>query len=526
MWDRVTVPLGIEQCLNTIFSGVLVGGLDKSSPSYREDMEKKLALARECRPKFKGDFPNNIFYNCYALFYEILVTFNTNTFSIEQLDSIIENNRDLILDSPYINKANYAVTDNGNIPTDDDIISAVTMDLKEKFIELSANIVSVDEFDSSVTIYTDWYKSNYMWYISNNMAAIMSDTGFDSKLTGKRTRHYQGLDDCIEYYNSNFKTIRALDEDNRITSTLIDDTWLENDIQNDNVSDDKSLFNIGLAEIDQTIGNLRRGNMLGIMGPPKGGKTRFTNYLVQRALRLGLNVCVWPLEGTQEEWLAMQTACFITTSSFEDAQRNNNDSILRISSKDIIERKFRNSPQIRQIISSAKTTIATNPKFGRLSFIEGTAYVEDFLNVLKNHYDSCNQFDVIVIDSLVNIMSKRGKGKVERISEAYMYMHDFLSNGLKRPVLGIIPAQLKQEVVDEMRRNPEAELDVTSGGESSETIRTPDYVVGVFSSQEERDANQMHFYSVASRHGRDFRPFKGRCYLESCFFFSENDGAR
>ena len=523
MWDRVTVPLGIEQCLDVIFAGILVGGLDKSSPTYRDDMEKKLSIARTCRPKFLGNFATNIFYNSYALFYEIIVTFNTKTFSIEQLDSIIENNRDLILNSPYINKANYAVSSNGNIPTDDDIISAVTMDLKEKFVSLSASLVSEDEFDSSCTIYIDWYKSNFMWYISNNMSAIMNDNGYDDKLPGKRTRHYQGLADCIEYYNNNFKIIRSLSDESRIRSIVIDSSWLENDMQNENLADDKALFSVGIEEVDQTLGDLRRGNMLGIMGPPKGGKTRFTNYLVQRALRLGYNVAVWPLEGTMEEWLAMQTACFITTSSFEDAKRTNRDNILRISSKDILQRKFRNSPQIRQIIASAKTTMAVSEKFGRLSFIEGTAYCEDFLDVIRDHYENDNPFDVIVIDSLVNIMSKRGKGKVERISEAYMAMHNFISNGLKRPVLALVPAQLKQEVVDLMRKDPEAELDVTSGGESAETIRTPDAVIGLMSTQEERDANQMHLYSVASRHNADFRPFKARCYLESCFFCSESD---
>jgi hypothetical protein len=120
-------------------------------------------------------------------------------------------------------------------------------------------------------------------------------------------------------------------------------------------------------------------------------------------------------------------------------------------------------------------------------------------------------------------MSKKGKGKVERISEAYMETKNFLANRLKRPALGIMPAQLKQDVVDFLRRNPEETIDVTSGGESAETVRTPDEVIGLFSSKEERDNNIMKIYSVASRHNGSFQDFQCRCYLESCFFLSQDE---
>ena len=131
--------------------------------------------------------------------------------------------------------------------------------------------------------------------------------------------------------------------------------------------------------------------------------------------------------------------------------------------------------------------------------------------------------DVLVIDQLVNVMSKKGKGKVERISEAYMQTKNFIANTLKRPALGIMPAQLKQEVVDFLRKNPDETIDVTAGGESSETSRTPDEVIGLFSSKEERDNNIMKIYSVASRHNGSFQDFQAKCYLECCFFTSQDE---
>lgn len=526
MWERITVPIGITQSLDTIFSAVLLGAIDKKTKEGKEIAHKKENINKVCRTKFLGEFPNNIFNNNYALFYEIIVTFNISTFTLEQIDSIIENNRDLILNSPYIDKSVYTNTTSGTVPTDDDIIMAISADLKDKFKELSYNVVSESEFESACNIYIDWYKNTFMWYTANNMAAIMSDTGLEIREPGKRVRKYQGFDDATEYYNKNLRIIKSLTDESRIRSFVVDETWLENDSMKDKAGDDKSMFNIGIKEIDDSLGPLRRGHLLGVLGPPKGGKTRFSNFLVQRALRNGFNVAVWPLEGTSEEWIAMQTSCFIATSTYEECKKTGQGNIVRIPSKEVLNRRFKPKDDIGKVISGAKVTMATSPEFGRLSFIEGTAYVENFLDVLESHYNNENPFDVIVIDSLVNIMSNTGRGKVERISQAYMEMKNFVANRLKVPALAIVPAQLKQDVVDFIRRNPDETLDVTAGGESAETIRTPDEVIGLFSSKEERDSNQMKMYSVASRHSGDFPDFTARCYLESCLFLSEDDDIR
>ena len=523
MWESVNITLGIQQCLNNIFSGILVGGLDRTKQENAELITKKVMVARDCVSRFISEFPYNIFYNNYAIFYEIIVTLNTKTFTAEQLRSIVETNRDLILDSPYIDKRQYSKTDSGNIASDDDIIVAITSDLIEMLHDLSYNYVTEEEFRSACIIYTEWYKNTFAQFTANNMAAIMQDQGYECHKPGKRIRKYQGLQDMCEYYNENMRIIDSLSEEGRIRSFVVDNNWLEDEMQRENMADSDSMFNIGIKEMDATIGNLRRGNMLGIMGPPKGGKTRFTNFLVQRALSLGYNVCVWPLEGKPDEWLAMQISSFIARVSYEQTKSGKRDGMLRISSKDILQKKYIASPTMRKEIAAAKTVIATSEKYGRLSFIEGTAYVEDMFDVIKAHFENENDFDVLVIDQLVNVMSRKGKGKVERISEAYMQTKDLIANKLKKPVLGLMPAQLKQDVVDFLRRNPEETIDVTAGGESAETIRTPDEVIGLFSSKEERDNNIMKIYSVASRHNGSFTDFQARCYLESCFFTSEDD---
>lgn len=524
MWDRINIPLGIESSVRTIFSAVLLGGIDRENPDNAELVKNKVMVAKLARPRLAADFPFNVFYNNFAIFYDILITLQVASFTKDQLFSIIETNRDLILDSPYIDTKKYSATTSGNIANDDDIINAITMSLLEDLEELSMEEVTEEEFLSSCRIYKDWYKNALAEITSLNMSSIMSDIGFDCKKPGRRMRHYQGIDDMQEYYNENMKIIRSLSDESRIKSHVLDEKWLNEELQAENKKDTDAMFSVGIREMDETIGTLRRGNMLGVMGPPKGGKTRFTNYLVQRALSLGYNVCVWPLEGTSAEWEAMQVSCFLAQSSHEELKRSGKEgSMIRISSKDILEKRYGNSTEIRKQVAGAKAVIATSEKYGRLSFIEGTAYVEDFLETIKSHWETENQFDVLVIDQLVNVMSKTGKGKVERISQAYMETKNFLANTLKIPALGIMPAQLKQDVVDNLRRNPDETIDVTAGGESSETVRTPDEVIGLFSSKEERDNNIMKIYSVASRHNGSFKDFQAKCYLDCCYFTSSDE---
>ena len=219
---------------------------------------------------------------------------------------------------------------------------------------------------------------------------------------------------------------------------------------------------------------------------------------------------MWPLEGSVEEWESTQLASYIRRVHG-----------ISINSKDIRLRRYKND-KIKQIVLSAKVSLAKDKNMGRLSFITGTAYVEDFIDILQAHYDNENPFDIIVIDQLVNILSKKGKSKPERISEGYQLLKDFITNKLKVQAIAILPAQLKQSVVDYLRNNPDETIDVTAGAESAETIRSPDEIIGLFSNKEERSAGIMKIYSVASRHSGSFSDFAVACELECCHFYSDS----
>lgn len=511
--------LGVEDSLKKIFGAILVGQVKKDNPKLMEIIQ----TAKECKGKFLATFPTNIFQDEYAIFYEIYARFGYTIFNKDQMQSIIENNRSVVLDSPYVNLEKLSrIGDNNQQSTDDEKMEAIQENMIEILEELSNMCVTSDEFESSVKTFVSDFRNRFSLETAQNMTRIMSADGYDEKVWGRRTIHYQGPDQMTQYYANRMKVINELNEDRMIRSLVINDDWLLKDFEQDKTGDSQAILKVGLKEIDDVMGDLRRGNMLGVLGPPKGGKTRFTNYLVAKALADGLNVCVWPLEGTKEEWLSMQIAALMRM----DKQFNSS-----VNSKDILQRKYITSKDMKlaTMVASAKTVLATGKKRGRLSFIEGVAYEEDFLQTLQNHWDNENQFDVVVIDSLVNIVSRSsGRSKSEVISRAYMSMKNYIANQMKRPALAIMPAQLKQDVVDFLRRNPDETIDVTAGGESAETIRTPDEVIGLFSSKDERNSGELKLYHVASRHSETFNDFLCRAEFGCCYFYSDeslNDGS-
>ena len=190
--------LGIGESLKKIFGGVLIGDLDIDG---NPNASLIASTARLNYNRFTANFPSNIFTDEYAIFYEILMTQKINIFSPAQLATIISNNRDLILDSPYVDLTQWERLNNGNQLTDDEKIEAVQANMKDILKELSNMYVSTEEFNSSCIIYIDYFKNQYMLNTGHNLVRIMSDEGYDEKKPGRRTAKYSGFEDAKKYFN-------------------------------------------------------------------------------------------------------------------------------------------------------------------------------------------------------------------------------------------------------------------------------------------------------------------------------------
>ena len=496
---------GLQQSIDSIFAAVIVGGIDRTNIALAQ---AKRDVFKQAYAKFKSLYTENIFTNEYAFLHSVLTTLKIQFFTWPQLDVIINNSADDILASERIDLSNFA-TFNGIASTDEEKIEAFKLLVKAKFDTLSNMEVTIEEFDSACQLYNTCYKEAEMTNLINDMAIIMS-TGLSRKVGIGRKRIWKGAADAQEYYRRKLAILNSLTDDiGKIKDYVIDENWLSAEYE-DKASDDKQvLIDTGIVEIDSVHGGLHRGNIFETMGPPKGGKSTFTAYLVDRCLAAGLNVTVWPLEGTKEEWLAHLEACMLR----KQGRKN-------IGKKTVLEGSFDNDID-KQLLAGAKSELAIGKGRGKLSFIEGICYVEDLEDTLLDHYKTKNAFDVIVMDSPVLVLSRTGKTKVDRIGEAYTTLKNFVNNRLVRKSLALVTAQLKQSVVDELRQNPALELAETAGGESAETIRTPDYVVCLVSTKEERRNNLAKFQDVAVRHTDTFKPFYARAEFGSAYFYSD-----
>ena len=509
---------GIADTLDIIFSGVLVGGCKI------EDIElknKKREAFRQNLPYFLDKFVYNAFQQEYAVFWELLNRIKGGLFTASQIETILDNNTDIILKSRFVDLNEYIRLD-GSILTEEEKFIAFKQRVLKKFYIYSSRYVDETEFKTAVNVYIDWYADTLALEATQNMTLIMgSDDGLKVTESGRR-RTYKGTEDLSKYFTKKEAEWRSLKENKGKRDVLCDGERMRERLESLDKPDEEGILDTGLEVIDNVITKIRRGHMLNVVGQTKGGKTRFVNYMVARALEQGLNVAVWMLEGSIKEWEDCQLSNIVfkeyAANAFKAGKHTetNDSGIIVIPTDRMHNNKFNNELE-REAAVEAIAKLYTDYNRGRLSFIDSTCYIEDFLDVLDSHYENCNRYDVIVMDSPLLIQSKTGIPERERIASAFIQLKTYIKSKSRAPI-AITTAQLKQEVIDELRRNKNKEMDVTAAGGSAEAIRTPDEVIGIFSSKEGRANGQVTLESIASRHHDNFEKFICRCDLGSCYF--------
>lgn len=499
---------GVKESLDKIFSAVIVGGL--SSKTDAELAVKKAEVFKQAMNKFVNDFAANIFEDEYAVLHSALTTLKVRVFSEGQLMSLMDFSADDILGSTKIHLERYSSTASGGEATEEEKIAAFKLDVKDKFNKLSKSYVTYDEFETACAVYKLYFREKFMADMSQAMAMIMSE-GMYEKVGKGRNRLWKGADDCREYYNQKINILDSIDNASGIKDDeLVNEDWLSDELSEETLGETPIVLDTGIKEIDDVYGGLIRGNMFEVMGPPKGGKTTLTQYLVDRALERGLNVAVWPLEGTSKEWTAALIALMVRKKEG-----------ISVNKSKIKVHKY-SSEKEKQAVIAAKAELAMGEKRGKLSFIRSACYVETMRDVLNNHWKEKNPFDVLVVDSPILALSLKGKSRTDTAAEAYTTLKHYISYELVNKAVALVTCQLKQTVIDEIRSNPEAEVDVTAGGVTSETIRTPDFVVCLLSTKEERKMGQVRIHDVASRHSESFDTFYVGADLGSAYFYSDS----
>jgi RecA/RadA recombinase len=459
--------------------------------------------------KFITRFRDNIFQDEYAILYELVATRRITTGDWTMMEAVINENKELILSAPQVNLAQFAADF-----TESDEYEAFMSMTKAAFERIcDMEFIGSEGFDSAVNSFIELFERKYTRQCLNIMGAILSNPDPYVDYRSGRRKEYQGYAGVKDFFLVESMRIDSLRRAQGARQFTLGSEWLDEQLdekrQAEKAAQRELLCKLGIPEIDNVWAGIRRTHMVGIIGPPKGGKTTLSAYMVHRLLKAGRRVAVWAMEGSAEEsWINK----LIAAICFEQGYN--------ITSKDLADGLVGKTEEERRAVINARLAIAQNEN---LSFIEETGYVEDFLDVIDGHYKTFNHFDCLVVDSLLNLQTKTGRKKTEYLSSAYILLKNYIEHELTPRAACIVTAQFKQEAIKEARNKTDISFDETSGGETAETIRTPDNVLGIFSTPEERDNHVTTIYHIASRHSEQFKPAQVRALFGYAQFSSLNE---
>jgi RecA/RadA recombinase len=481
----------------------MLAGIFRRSGLTDEKLEKERV---DNTARFSAQFTENIFQDEYAILYELVVARRLTTGTWDVMEAVINENTELILSAPqvYLGKFDADFTDS------DEFYGFISITKAAYESICDAVFTGSEHFRSSVSNFIEVYEKKYMRQCLNVMGAILGSPDPYVDYRGGRRREYFGFNGVKDFYTAEMARISALRGASSSRQFTVGSEWLNAQLdpvlKEEKARRREKLCEIGIPEIDSVWAGVCRTHMVGIIGPPKGGKTTLSAFIVHQLLKAGKKVAVWAMEGSAEEsWINKLIAAECYSMS------------VNVTTKDLAKGLVDKTDEEVRAVTEATVAISQNEN---LSFIEETGYVEDFLDVIDGHYRVHNRFDCIVVDSLLNLQSKTGRKKTEYLSSAYISLKDYVEHKLNPASACIVTAQFKQEAIKDARNSVDPTFDETSGGETAETIRTPDDVIGVFGTPEQRDIQYTTIYHIASRHTELFKKVDVHALFGNSYFTS------
>lgn len=323
----------------------------------------------------------------------------------------------------------------------------------------------------------------------------------------------QGYTDSAGYIKG---TIAKLDSMNDKTAGIGFINASEWDDTEDEETKPQLIGNFGeIDELNKHFGGIYTPNFYSIVAPTKGGKSKFTTKMFHNCILYGTNGVAWAVEGGFKAWLAQLRA--IHFNWYYNRDKPVEKRINGVTQDTILYNKFE-SPGIAELEQVSKTDLFNNPNYGKIFCIDRKFEVETFLDEIETAIQLSGA-KVLLIDYIQLIGSKTGKGSAERIGDAYINLLSYIK---KRNIALISPAQYKQDFIDEVSKCKDlSKLELrTSGGESSQIIRTPDINIALYGTDEDYRNNRMSLLSIPSRFAKSFAPIDIYADLGTCEFSS------
>lgn len=490
----------------------VAGGVptDKSDLTNKTHMEIVFSFLFKGLPdgrKYKADLLTTFtnpkhFYGEYFVFYLLINNHkNLPSYTEDFLTTFLRFNGATFKKHPNIDLSPYSIGD-------DDPYVEFTNHVLTVFRECVALPVDYNDFMIALETYKMDIINQQAITALEEGAAILSDGLVYNRKT------LSGYGDARNHIIQGFTQIDMLVAKSDRKGIIV----YEND--DDEVDEEESkvklITKFGVDELDEHLEGVFEGDMVSILAPAKGCKSRFSVQVQHTALISGQDIVIWSVENGSKGWEAL-----IRARHFNYFYNQNTDGLNRrfINSDDI--RKGQLPADIREMERVSWADLRTNERYGRIVNLDFDFKLESFLDRLD---EGVNIYGAkfVCLDYLQLIDSDNPRIlKNERIAEAYKKTLQYLKS---KKIAGIFPAQFKQTVVGDIGSTDAGELaDIElrdAAGETYEVIKTPDLNIALYGTPQSIRNGDMKILSIPSRNSSPFNPIQLHVDAGACTFQS------
>lgn len=367
------------------------------------------------------------------------------------------------------------------------------------------HIMNTSDFLASVEAYKSLYEQVELIKVLQT-GIEMATTG-----VGKGRSRKMGPVETMSYVKKKIADINGLMEDQegkgfvQMTDTLNPEKPTESEM----------ICDFGaIPTLNEAYGGYRTGNFYQVMGPPKGGKSKWCASTCHRAMLNGYNVTVWAQEGGIEMWSAQMRA--IHCDYYHNKGKSAMDVIPNLpAQREILDGTM--EPSIRVLESASCLDLKTNQQYGKVEYIDRPFLLETFIDEIDTSVQS-NHSKIVIIDYMQLIDTQSGRmADHEVLKQAYKKLLNYCK---KKNVAILTPVQYKQEVVSAFASGGDGgdiDMRVSAGG-SAEVIRTPDMTIPMWASAHELEQGISYIQPMPNRLGKVVPRIKLYIDLAHCSF--------
>ena len=457
---------------------------------------KSLEESRDNRQRFIAAFPDSaMFQNEWFVLHLAIKRFPGTSLSANFIKQWLRTNKAEFSANKHINLADMSFGDSDPYATFADTVLAA-------YTNCVNTPCTPDEFNEALELYRMDYVTSHSIDVLEQGVSIL-----DGGLQVSGNRSLAGFDDMRGYVQNELSRLGNMLQHNARKGIIVYDAEPEEDEDANNV-----ICDYGIKPLDDAIGGITEGDMISLLAPPKGGKSRMSVCLIHHALMCGVSVVVWSIENGKKG-----VESLIRARHFDYLyNRGANSKHKSIDARDIKNKSL--DEETAKLEAASWTDLKTNPKYGRLVNIDEDFDADTFLSILGNAVDLVGA-KIVLVDYLQLITGDGKLSKNERISQCYQRSLQFLQS---KKIAGIFPAQIKQSVVGDLGKCSNEQLRNVelrdAGGESSEVIRTPSVLFLLYGTTQMIQENNLKLISIPSRNAKPFDPIDLYADFATCYF--------